>query len=396
MNRVLRLGLVAVSVAACSGGPILANPPAAQPPVPVPTEAPVRPADPRPIAFPRDDGPHDRLMEWWYHTGHLRSDDDRHFGFEYVIFRAERGTLPTLWAAHLAITDETGGTFDYAQRTEIGPQVDRSPRDASGEPTGLDLSLAGVAPIDPSTSHRAPWTMGSRLAGNDTYQLTAFADPGRSTVTTGQGRLGLDLTTRPTKPPALHDTDGWIDFGPAGGSYYYSRTANDAAGTLYLGSDTVPVDGTAWFDHQWGDFITFGGGGWDWFAVNLADGTDITLFLVRDADGSYPIVYGTHVDARGVTRHLPGDAFAVTATNTWTSPSSGATYPAGWTIQLPAEDLTIELQPTVADQELDTRTSTGVVYWEGSQVVRARRGDLELGGEAYVELTGYGPAGLAP
>ena len=154
--------------------------------------------------------------------------------------------------------------------------------------------------------------------------------------------------------------------------------------------------GDAWFDHQWGDFISVGGGGWDWFAVNLEDGTDLTLSLVRDTDGSYPLVYGTIVDAEGATRHLERDAFTVSATRQWTSPTTGATYPAGWSITIPGERLTIDLEPTVAAQELDTRPSTGVVYWEGSQIVSARRGSAALTGEAYVELTGYGPAGVAP
>jgi predicted secreted hydrolase len=71
-------------------------------------------------------------------------------------------------------------------------------------------------------------------------------------------------------------------------------------------------------------------------------------------------------------------------------------YPAAWRIEIPAERLVIELTPTVADQELDTRPTTGVVYWEGSQVVRATRNGSPLGGEAYVELTGYGADGGAP
>ncbi|MEO8470209.1 MAG: lipocalin family protein, partial [Chloroflexota bacterium] len=78
---------------------------------------------------------------------------------------------------------------------------------------------------------------------------------------------------------------------------------------------------------------------------------------------------------------------------TWTSPATGATYPAGWTIRIPGAGLVIDLTPTVADQELDTRATTGVVYWEGSQVVSATRNGAPLGGQAYVELTGYSPAG---
>ena len=76
-------------------------------------------------------------------------------------------------------------------------------------------------------------------------------------------------------------------------------------------------------------------------------------------------------------------------------PGSGATYPSGWSISIPAKRLTIGLTPTVVDQELDTRATTGVVYWEGSQQVTARRDGKSLAGQAYVELTGYAPAGAA-
>ena len=165
-----------------------------------------------------------------------------------------------------------------------------------------------------------------------------------------------------------------------------------AEGSLTLEGETIPVRGVAWFDHQWGDFISVGAGGWDWFAVNLDDGTDITLSLVRAADGSYPLAYGTVVRPDGTVGHLDADAFSIESAGTWTSPRTGATYPAGWRIELPGEDLVIELEPTLADQELDTRATTGVVYWEGSQIVRAWRGGASIGGQAYAELTGYAGA----
>ena len=195
------------------------------------------------------------------------------------------------------------------------------------------------------------------------------------------------------KPAVLQGGAGWIDFGPAGGSYYYSRTDLLASGSIVLDGRTLQVEGSAWFDHQWGDFIAVGGGGWDWFAVNLADGSDLTLSLVRAADGSYSLVYGTLVDRDGQVSHLDRTAFNVVVTKHWTSPRTGASYPAGWTVTIPGQALTINLRPTVPDQELDTRATTGVVYWEGSQVVSAVRNGRPLGGEGYVELTGYGPGG---
>jgi predicted secreted hydrolase len=393
MRRPAILLLVSALIGGCTAGaPILANPTAPRPSLAAPTSPPPAADDPLPVVLPRDDGPHDRLTEWWYYTGHLRDADGGRYGFEYVIFRAERGAFPTSWASHLAVTDETGDRFVYAQRLEVGPQVDRSPRGATGEATGFDLSLAGADPSRPETFDRPAWTMRG-AAGSD--HLAASLAPDEATAAGAPAGLALDLTVQATKPPALHDGDGWIDFGAAGGSYYYSRTAMTASGTLILDGRSLTVDGEAWFDHQWGDFISVGGGGWDWFAVNLADGTDLTLSLVRDADGSYPLVYGTLVDEQGQARHLARDAFTVTVTDRWRSPATGADYPAGWTIEIPSEALAIALVPTVAAQELDTRATTGVIYWEGSQHVRATRAGADVGGEAYVELTGYAASSTA-
>jgi predicted secreted hydrolase len=337
------------------------------------------------------------LTEWWYDTGHLRAANGDRFGFEFVIFRAERGAFPTSWVSHLAVTDESGSRFLYSQRLETGSQVDRSPRGPDGNPIGFDLALSGSYPSAsaPTASQFTDptWAM---AGGNGRDRLSAALSLDEAARLGSPGGLGLNLQLRATKPPALHGTAGWIDFGPAGGSYYYSRTALTATGTLKLDGRALAVDGEAWFDHQWGDFISVGGGGWDWFAVNLANGTDLTLSFVRDADGSYPLVYGTEVAADGTVRHLDRAAFSVEVTRHWTSPSSGATYPAGWTISVPADGLQIRLTPTVADQELDTRATTGVIYWEGSQRVAATRSGVAVDGEAYVELTGYAATTAGP
>jgi predicted secreted hydrolase len=335
--------------------------------------------DPQPVVLPHDDAPHDRLTEWWYYTGHLRDARGHRFGFEFVVFRAERGSFPVAWASHFAITDETGNRFVYAQRSEVGPQVDR--RSADGVDEGFDFALAA-----PTAGTVAPWTM---TGSNGRDHLSASTAPDEARPAGALASLRLDL--RSTKPAALHDHDGWIDFGSAGGSYYYSRTRMTASGELKLDDDVFRVDGEAWFDHQWGDFIAVGGGGWDWFAVNLDDGTDITLSLVRGRDGTYPLVYGTEVAPDGATRHLDRADFSVRVTGSWTSPVTGATYPAGWQVSIPGDGLVIALRPAVAAQELDTRPTSGVVYWEGSQVVTATRGRRSIAGEAYVELTGYGP-----
>jgi predicted secreted hydrolase len=298
------------------------------------------------------------------------------------------------WASHLAITDEQGNQFMYGQRAVFGPEADLA-YDSGIHAAGFQLAVPapGHAPsVDDSYGRpiAAPgaWSMRG-FNGHD--HLTAALSPVEA-ATSGHA-FGIDATVEPIagRPVVLEDTDGWVDFGPAGGSYYYSRTRLNISATVSLDGQSFATRGTTWFDHQWGDFISVGGGGWDWFAVNLADRSDLTLSLVRAADGSYPLVYGTYVAPDGTTSHLDRSAFTVSPTGTWTSPTTGATYPSGWHVAVPALDLAVDLAPTVADQELDTRPTTGVVYWEGSQVVHATRGRTAVGGQAYVELTGYQP-----
>jgi predicted secreted hydrolase len=392
VRRGALLLIVASLVGACGGAPILANPALVAPVPPTRAPTPTHLGDPLPVQLPEDDGPHDRLTEWWYYTGHLVATDGRHFGFEAVIFRAERGDVPTTWASHLALTDESGNRFLYAQRSQVGIEADHSPRDALGRPTGFALGITGFDPGDPGSLLRAPWV----LAGSDGHDHIAAALSAKEASTAG-GAFGLTLDLEAERPPALHMGNGWIDFGPAGSSYYYSRTRMAVAGSLDLDGETLAVTGIGWFDHQWGDFISVGGGGWDWFAVELADGRDLTISMVRGADGSFPLVYGTLVEppVRRIatsTVNLGPKDFTVRSTGTWTSPRTGAIYPAGWVIEVPSQQLQIRLSPTVADQELDTRPSTGVVYWEGSQRVSATSFGRSIGGEAYVELTGYAPA----
>ena len=399
--RVAAIAAAAALVAAACSGPILANPPLTFPSPPIASAAPSGAPDPIAISFPRDDGPHHRLTEWWYYTGHLHTQEGRHFGFEAVVFRAERGSVPASWAAHLALTVEpdqglAGASFHYAQRSEIGPQVDHSPRDAGGAPSGFDLQVGGLSPSliaagAPPTA--APW----RLAGSGGVDhIEAALSPEEAAAAGASFGLHLDLDS--TKPPALHDGDGFVDFGSAGSSYYYSRTRLNATGTLTLDGEQLSVDGIAWFDHQWGDFVSVGAGGWDWFAVNLDDGTDLTISLVRDTDGAAVLKYGTIVNPDGVATHLDDADFTVVALGYWPSPRSGHTYVVGWFITIPSGlpigPAEIELEPTVFDQELDTRPTTGVAYWEGSQhVIVTRLEDKPVGnpsGDAYVEMTRYG------
>jgi len=327
------------------------------------------------VLLPRDDAPHDRLTEWWYVTGHLTTvDGTREFGYEAVIFRAQRGGFPVSWASHIAITEKPrggrAGSFSYDQRIEVGAQVNIGPN--MFRPVSAAFAITGANPLDPATLGRDPWVM------------VVLPDGGMEI-----GGNGLMLQLSAGRAPVLHDTDGWVAFADAGGSYYYSRTRMPTAGSLTIGGETLAVTGSSWFDHQWGDFIAIGGGGWDWFALNLSDGSDLMLSFVRAKDGSYPLVYGTWVARDGSVRHIEGSAINLTALGSWTSPRTGATWPAGWRVRIDQIGLDVTVTPEVADQELNTLESTGVIYWEGANTVAGRLAGVPITGRSYVELTGY-------
>jgi predicted secreted hydrolase len=158
-------------------------------------------------------------------------------------------------------------------------------------------------------------------------------------------------------------------------------------GTLTVDGAPLAVRGDAWMDHQWGDFLVLGGGGWDWFAGTLRDGRDLTCSIVRDAGGRVVLAYGTLVEADGGTRHLGQADLRLTPTGWWTSPRTGVRYPSGWRLTVPDAALDLRWVPLLQDQELDTRPSTGVIYWEGA--VRLEDASGADAGRGYVELTGY-------
>jgi predicted secreted hydrolase len=330
---------------------IAACAPAAEPGLP-----PAPPPTPNvypPVTFPRDEAPHGDLTEWWYYTGHLQAADGRQWGFELVTFQILRATLQPYYVAHFAVTDQQRGSFRYQDRSSQGVQPQPS--------EGFDLSVGD-------------WRMAG-LLGND--RLQASTD-----------EYGLDLALTATRPPVLHD-GGLVTFGPAGDSYYYSRTRMQVSGTFVDNGERIPVTGQVWFDKQWGNFVVVGGG-WDWFSLQLDDGADVMLNLIRDPAGRTTIIYGTYVAPDGSFRHLDGGQFELSVLDHWTSPRSGITYPSGWRATVPDAGLDLTITPVLQDQELDTRRSTSMVYWEGEQKIVGTRDGKPVTGKGYVELVGYG------
>jgi predicted secreted hydrolase len=319
--------------------------------LPSPTPAPA-------ISFPRDAAPHDALTEWWYYTGHLTDTAGSEYGFEFVIFQVTRANQPTGYLAHFAISDVGAQRFSHQARFA----------QTATPATGFPLEVSG-------------WTLDHHDSGD---AIAAAMEPGAG----AEAAYGLQLQLDDTgKPPALHH-GGYITYPLDGGSYYYSRTRVSVHGTLRLpNGGPTEVSGIAWMDHQWGNFVIAARGGWDWYSLQLADNTELMLYVLRDGNGATSAVYGSYVGADGSVSELGADAVNSQAIDSWTSPHTGAVYPSGWRLTLP-DGRRLVLTPQLADQELyfPGAPSSVLAYWEGSVTVSG-----DTSGVGYVELTGYAP-----
>jgi predicted secreted hydrolase len=317
------------------------------------------PAAPPPLTFPRDHGAHaDVPVEWWYWTGHLSDRAGNAYGFQLTFFRVRE-----LYLAHFAWTDATRKAFRYDEKMHLG-----LPGIASAAEEKLDVS-------------NEDWI--AREGAGGVQHLAASGAAGE-----------LRLTLTPVKPPVLQGEKGVSRKGPGARevSRYVSITRLAATGTLARERKSLPLTGTAWFDHEWGSgVLPADAAGWDWFALQLDDGSELMLYRMRRADGSAtPFSSGTFVPPLP-RAPLPVDwgDVAFTQTRAWRSPRSKTRYPAGWRIAVRSIGLDVSIEPLVADQELETPGSTGVTYWEGACAVKGTRAGRPITGRAYVELTGY-------
>ncbi len=341
----------------------------AAPSWPALAQGPVRQA----LQFPRDLGSHPEFsIEWWYLTGHLRTGSgsgsgEREFGFQLTFFRSRvestQGMTSAFAAkqlifAHAAVTDVTGKKLMHDQR------IARA---------GFEVAHASVT--DTAISLR-DWSL-----RRDAAQYAANA--------AGNG-FRFALALKETQPLLLQGERGFSRKGPEEkqASYYYSLPQLQARGTLTLEGRPMQVQGSAWLDHEWSqELMPPDAVGWDWIGMNLFDGSALTAFRLRNKSGNALWDGGSfrhpgmgaapHVFSRGEVLFQP--------VRSWTSPLTQARYPVQWVVRTPADFYTVKA--VIDNQELDSRTSTGAVYWEGlSELFDSND---KLVGRGYLEMTGY-------
>lgn len=323
----------------------------------------------RTLQFPRDFGSHpDLRTEWWYVTGQASAgsgEGARVFGFQLTFFRTrvdETQAMQSAFAArqlifaHAAITDLEGRKLWHNQRiAREGFGV----AEASQDDTGVRLR---------------DWHLSRDGKG---YAALLPADG-----------FTIDLRFTPTQPVLLQGDAGLSRKGPdaAQASYYYSEPQLAAEGSLTLQGKRFEVRGTAWLDHEWSEALLHPEAvGWDWIGMNLFDGSALTAFRLRRADGSALWAGGSFRAADGRLRVFGPGEVRFEAEGEWTSPRTRAVYPVRWRLHTPAGDFAV--RALLDDQELDSRGSTGAVYWEGLSELLDAQGRAV--GRGYLELTGY-------
>jgi predicted secreted hydrolase len=323
------------------------------------------------IELPRDHGAHPEVQtEWWYLTANVRDDDGGEFGVQFTFFRsgldpspAGEGDSPLrarqAIAGHLAIADVEGQRFFHAERVRRA-----------------DDWFAGFA-TDDLRVWLGDWEL--ERGSDDTLEIRA-ADRGSG--------IGVRLQYRPVKALVRQGIDGYSQKGadPGNASAYLSWTRLEVTGSITVEGRDIEVTGAGWFDHEWGTSqLGEGVAGWDWFSLRFEDNSELMVYRLRRGDGSPdPYSSGTLVPADGAPRKLALEDVELEPTGAWTSPATEGTYPSGWRIRVPSEGLDLTVDPTLPAAELDGRSSTGVVYWEGPVRVSGSHA-----GEGYVELTGY-------
>jgi len=267
-----------------------------------------------------------------------------------------------VFIGHFAVTDVDGKSFHVAQRYSRG---------------GAGLAGASAEPFRVWIDDWSITKSGSESGEAPVWRIVAD-DPD----------FAVNLQLVAEKPVVLNGRNGLSQKSaePGNASYYYSMPRLRTSGSVKVNDRSHDVTGATWLDREWGSSaLARDQQGWDWFALQLSDGSDLMFYVLRDNNGM-PHEYssGAWIDPAGVAHQLSRDDVIIEVTDYWQS-ERGDRYPSGWKINVPTRDLEIKVVPVLEDQEL----ITNVRYWEGAVDVTGSSGNEAIQGRGYAELTGY-------
>lgn len=319
----------------------------------------------RVLAFPRDHGAHpDARTEWWYATGWLGEPQAPTAGFQLTFFRSRTGLAPAS-RSHFAPRQLL---FAHAALTTLGTEGTHRHDDRLVRWNGDPASALAHAALDDGRIRIGDWWLQRR---GEAWHARL---PARG--------FTLELQMARTQPVLLQGDAGFSRKGPdeSQASHYYSEPQ---LAVRSLRGET----GRAWLDHEWSDELLHPQAiGWDWVGFNLFDGRALTAFRLRRRDGSTLWAGGSWREPGGPVQAFAPESVRMQPGRAWRSPATGASYPVQWQLAVPGAGA-VTVQALRDAQEMDSRASTGTVYWEGlSELLDGQGRRIGLG---YLEMTGY-------
>jgi predicted secreted hydrolase len=328
------------------------------------------------LQFPRDLGAHTEFQtEWWYVTGFTLRGEETDLGFQLTFFRSRvastQSSTSKLAARHLV--------FAHAAVSDVRNKVLHSDQRIarwSGLPKGLNPADQAWARLDDTGVALQDWSLARQGDGRLRAQVQAKA-------------FALDVSFAETQALLLQGEGGTSRKGPSPQhfSHYYSLPQLRVQGEIRLQgrSFNAGAGSLAWLDHEWSDaLLPPGAVGWDWIGINMLDGSALTAFQLRDKAGRAVWDGGSFRAGSTLYNFTRGEA-AFQPTHWWQSPRSQARYPVQWLVRTPADFYTVKA--VFEAQELDSRNSTGAIYWEG--LCEVFNSQQRLAGRGYLEMTGY-------
>jgi predicted secreted hydrolase len=409
----------AMGVVALGAAGAVAAPKHAIPPRPAVKPA-AKTALPAVVGFPQDAGPHDRTsaIEWWYFNSFLTTERRHHYAIMGAFFRTGLSASAKGHYLIYALAD-----LDAKTRTPYSVL----------DPAEIDLLKTYTAissarrPDDPkpiqllNILQRGELPPPHRISDADALVKTkptfSIAFDNALLVQTGPSGLAwrtnlngddwtLDLALRqPSRPAMRVGGTGRTGLHRPDDMYYVSLTRMHAQGTLTIGGVVDKVVGTGWLDRQWGTSWGVGDNGWDWFGLQLDDGSDLIVYRVRDnvtgkilraeatllaADGvetvdSAPVLTPTLLSTPTAATVGPGASETV-----YVDPATHIPFPQEWTITLPKIGLTLTTASAFPDQTMPV-VGIGDAIWEGVVTATGMRAGRVVKGRGYMELVGYKP-----
>ena len=304
-------------------------------------------AEPRLFIFPADHGKHPGFRnEWWYLTGNVESESGRQFGYQVTFFanaiRSEENQhceeenawcTSHVWMGHAAISDVQN------QQHYVNEIFSRE-----------SPGLAGVQ-SDPFRVWIQDWQIIS-TSSDFPWELEILAED-----------FALSLHLAPAKDPVLQGDDGLSQKNeePGNASYYYSLTRIKTSGQISLDGELIPVSGESWLDREWStSALSANQSGWDWFSLQLNDGTELMYYQLRDLEGkSHPYSAGKTISLMGFDWTLTNSDIVLEEIQDWIAPD-GTRYTTQWRMQFGNNDWLINA--LFQEQLMDLTFQ----YWEGA------------------------------